>query len=389
MNYLLVLGREPKLSLVELEALFGSKNVKAFFAKQGSKDSNLAIVKTDKLDFSRLGGSIKAGQILTEPVQDYLSKLPEGKITLGVSDYSPRANKKATWALALKYKNLLKRHGRNVRLIPNNDGAALTSAASHHNQLGEKLNHIEILKYQNDIAISIGTQNITAYAKRDRERPARDAFVGMLPPKLAQILINIATGEFEKQNQTKPIVLDPFCGTGVVLQEAMLMGYSAYGTDLSEKMIKYSGRNLEWLTDRTSGLQKPDAPKFYLEEGDATKHSWQSAKVGCIASEIYLGHPLSAPPGSLKLKEFQQSTKELLLSFLKNISSQIESSATLCLATPAWLRPNGSYEGVNILDEIENLGYNKLQYKHATTQDLIYYREGQIVARQLLILRKQ
>ena len=389
MNYLLVLGREPKLSLVELEALFGSKNVKAFFAKQGSKDSNLAIVKTDKLDFSRLGGSIKAGQILTEPVQDYLSKLPEGKITLGVSDYSPRANKKATWALALKYKNLLKRHGRNVRLIPNNDGAALTSAASHHNQLGEKLNHIEILKYQNDIAISIGTQNITAYAKRDRERPARDAFVGMLPPKLAQILINIATGEFEKQNQTKPIVLDPFCGTGVVLQEAMLMGYSAYGTDLSEKMIKYSGRNLEWLTDRTSGLQKPDAPKFYLEEGDATKHSWQSAKVGCIASEIYLGHPLSAPPGSLKLKEFQQSTKELLLSFLKNISSQIESSATLCLATPAWLRPNGSYEGVNILDEIENLGYNKLQYKHAASKDLLYYRDGQIVARQLLILRKQ
>lgn len=389
MNYLLVLGREPKLSLVELEALFGSENVKAFLAKQGSKGSNLAIVKTNKLDFSRLGGSIKAGRILTEPVQDYLSKLPEGKITLGVSDYSPRASKKTTWALALKYKNLLKRHGRNVRLIPNNDGATLTSAASHHNQLGEKINHIEILKYQNDIAISIGTQNITAYAKRDRERPARDAFVGMLPPKLAQILINIATGEFEKQHQTKPIVLDPFCGTGVVLQEAMLMGYSAYGTDLSEKMIKYSGRNLEWLTDRTSGLQKPDAPKFYLEEGDATKHSWQSAKVGCVASEIYLGHPLSAPPGSLKLKEFQQSTKELLLGFLKNISNQIPSGATLCLATPAWLRPNGSYEGVNILDEIENLGYNKLQYKHATTQDLIYYREGQIVARQLLILRKQ
>ena len=389
MNYLLVLGREPKLSLVELEALFGSENVKAFLAKQGSKGSNLAIVKTNKLDFSRLGGSIKAGRILTEPVQDYLSKLPEGKITLGVSDYSPRASKKTTWALALKYKNLLKRHGRNVRLIPNNDGATLTSAASHHNQLGEKINHIEILKYQNDIAISIGTQNITAYAKRDRERPARDAFVGMLPPKLAQILINIATGEFEKQHQTKPIVLDPFCGTGVVLQEAMLMGYSAYGTDLSEKMIKYSGRNLEWLTDRTSGLQKPNAPKFYLEEGDATKHSWQSAKVGCVASEIYLGHPLSAPPGSLKLKEFQQSTKELLLGFLKNISNQIPSGATLCLATPAWLRPNGSYEGVNILDEIENLGYNKLQYKHATTQYLIYYREGQIVARQLLILRKQ
>lgn len=389
MNYLLVLGREPKLSLVELEALFGSENVKAFLAKKDIKDPNLAIVKADKLDFSRLGGSMKAGQILTEPIQDYLSKLPAGKITLGISDYSPHANKKSTWALALKYKNLLKRHGRNVRLIPNNDGPALTSAASHHNQLGEKLNHVEILKYQKDIAVSIGTQNITAYAKRDRERPARDAFVGMLPPKLAQILINIATGEFERQNSQKPVVLDPFCGTGVVLQEALLMGYSAYGTDLSEKMIKYSQKNLEWLSSRTTNLQQGNAPKFYLEPGDATKHSWQSAQVNCVASEIYLGHPLSAPPGSLKLKEFQQSTKELLLGFLKNISSQIESGATLCLATPAWLRPNGDYEGVNILDEIEKLGYNRLQYKHATTQDLLYHRDGQIVARQLLILRKQ
>jgi tRNA G10 N-methylase Trm11 len=167
------------------------------------------------------------------------------------------------------------------------------------------------------------------------------------------------------------------------------MGYSAYGTDLSEKMIKYSSRNLEWLKERTTDLQKADAPKFFLEEGDATKHSWQSAQVDCVASEIYLGHPLSAPPGSLKLKEFQQSTKELLTGFLKNISDQISSGATLCLATPAWLRPNGSYEGVNILDEIEKLGYNRLQYKHATTQDLLYYRDGQIVARQLLILRKQ
>ena len=382
MTFLFVLGREPKISLAELEAIFSSSKVKQI-------GSNLALVTTHSVPLNRLGGTIKVAQVIDQPIQDYLSNLPAGKITLGISDYSERANPRKTWELALKYKNLLKRHGRNVRLVPNGKSATISSAASHHNQLGEKTNHIEIVKYGKYTAISIGTQNITAYAKRDRERPARDAFVGMLPPKLAQILINIATGEFEKQHQTKPIVLDPFCGTGVVLQEAMLMGYSAYGTDLSEKMIKYSGRNLEWLTDRTSGLQKPNAPKFYLEEGDATKHSWQSAKVGCVASEIYLGHPLSAPPGSLKLKEFQQSTKELLLGFLKNISNQIPSGATLCLATPAWLRPNGSYEGVNILDEIENLGYNKLQYKHATTQDLIYYREGQIVARQLLILRKQ
>lgn len=384
MIFMLILGREPKLSLVELEALFGSENVKKVAPE-------IAFVEAESLNLEQLGGSIKAGQILEESATDFLSKLPEGKITLGVSDYSAKANKKSSWALALKYKNLLKRRGRNVRLIPNNDGPVLSSAASHHNQLGEKLNHVEILKFNNHFAVSIGTQNITAYAKRDRERPARDAFVGMLPPKLAQILINIAVGEFKKENpkQKDIVVLDPFCGTGVVLQEATLMKYSAYGTDLSDKMITYSQKNLDWLTARTPELQEKNAPKLFLEQGDATNHSWKLSKINCIASEIYLGHPLSQAPSGIKLKEYQQSTKELLTKFLKNLAPQIAAGTTLCLATPAWLRPNGSYEGVNILDEIEKLGYNTLQYKHAASKDLLYYREGQIVARKLLILRKQ
>jgi tRNA G10 N-methylase Trm11 len=380
----MVLGREPKISLAELEAIFSSSKVKQIAPQ-------LALVTARSIPFDRIGGSIKAAQLIDQPIQDYLSNLPAGKITLGISDYSEHTNPHKTWELALKYKNMLKRHGRNVRLIPNNDGPVLSSAASHHNQLGEKLNHIEILKFNNHLAVSIGTQNITAYAKRDRERPARDAFVGMLPPKLAQILINIAVGEFKKENQDQKdlVVLDPFCGTGVVLQEATLMGYSAYGTDLSEKMISYSKKNMDWLTNRTPELQEKDAPKLYLEPGDATDHSWNLAKVNCIASEIYLGHPLSQAPSGIKLKEYQQSTKALLTSFLKNIGAQIASGTTLCLATPAWLRPNGHYEGVNILDEIEKLGYNTLQYKHAASKDLLYYREGQIVARKLLILRKQ
>jgi hypothetical protein len=78
-----------------------------------------------------------------------------------------------------------------------------------------------------------------------------------------------------------------------------------------------------------------------------------------------------------------------LTAFLKNIRDQIPSGTTLALATPAWKRAEGVYQGVNILDEIEKLGYNTLQYKHAASKDLLYYRDGQIVARQLLILRKQ
>ena len=377
MTYLLVLGREPKLSLAELEALFSSEHVRPIAP-------NLALVNASSISIDRLGGTMKVAQLLDQPIQDYLYSLPEGKITLGISDYSPHANPRKTWELALKYKNLLRRHGRNVRLVPNGKDSVLSSAASHHNQLGEKTNHIEIVKFGKYTAISTGTQNITAYSKRDQARPARDAFVGMLPPKLAQILINLATCGTKTGT-----VLDPFCGTGVVLQEAVLMGYSAYGSDLSEKMIQYSQKNLDWLSERTPRLQKSSAPKLFLEVGNAIDSKWAQAKPDFVASEIYLGHPLSNPPAEIKLKQLQQDAKSLLVAFLKNISGQIPKGAQLALATPAWKRPDGSYSGVNILDEIDKLGYNAIKYRYASYDDLLYYREDQIVARQIIVLRKK
>ena len=376
MNYLTVLGREPKISLAELEALFSSSKVKQIAP-------NLAVVTAHSVSINRLGGTIKAGLIIEQPIQDYLSALPDGKITLGISDYSTHANPRKTWELALKYKNMLRRHGRNVRLVPNGKSAVLPSATSHHNQLGEKTNHIEILKYGKYTAISIGTQNITAYAKRDQARPARDAFVGMLPPKLAQILINLAT-----DGAKKGTILDPFCGTGVILQESILMGYSAYGTDISEKMIQYSQKNLDWFTKTSSYAQKMPEASLRLEVGDATDHKWL-APVDYVASEIYLGHPLSAPPAEVKFRELQGDAKNLLTAFLKNLRNQIPSGAKIALATPAWKRHDGSYQGVNILDEIEKLGYNAIKYRYASYDDLLYYREDQIGARQIIVLRKK
>ena len=91
------------------------------------------------------------------------------------------------------------------------------------------------------IAESRGTQNINSYTQRDRERPKRDAFVGMLPPKLAQIMINLSSA------QSGNYLWDPFCGTGTVLQEATLLSINTYGSDLSDKMVDYTSENMRWL----------------------------------------------------------------------------------------------------------------------------------------------
>lgn len=396
-KYIAVLGRQPKISLAELEALF--QNVRPICPFLAEFESN------STPDIRRLGGTLK----IAEPVdlQEFLENLPaSGKITLGISDFSPKTTPYKAQGEALKLKRKLIKTGRSVRIIPNKT-TVLSSATSLHNHLLTE-NKIELLKYQQRFYRVIQLSNLEDYAKRDQKRPARDARVGMLPPKLAQILINLC-GDLPPES----CVLDPFCGTGVVLQEAALMGYTPYGTDISERMVEYSRRNLEWLSDEQghvsletfrdqrgaakANLARNDGTRrdgfrgdirLLVAQGDATNHTW-TGPINAVACEVYLGQPMSNPPAEIKLKQEKQQCGNIILSFLKNLSQQINSDTPVTIAVPAWLRPNGTYERLNLLDEIEELGYNVISFKNLEQDDLLYHREGQIVAREIIVLRKK
>ena len=56
------------------------------------------------------------------------------------------------------------------------------------------------------------------------------------------------------------------------------------------------------------------------------------------------------------------------------------------MAVPAWLRADGEYERLDVVDEIEDMGYN---VNNKTREGLLYHRDGQVVARDILILRKK
>ena len=380
MKYLAVLGRLPLLSIAELESLFTEVEPRtergANLRQNDAKTPALATFESvETPDLNRLGGTQKLGIELPEGFNyliDALTDLPDGKITLGVSDFRRHATAFKAQGEALKLKKILQRRGRSVRVLENK-ASVLSTATSHHHQLGEKPNRVEILMTDFGNFRLIGVQNITAYAKRDQARPARDARVGMLPPKLAQILINLC-GPLPK-NAT---LLDPFCGTGVVLQEAHLMGLKPYGTDLEPRMIEYSKKNLDWL----------GCANYRLEPGDATTAKWQQP-VNAIACEAFLGSPMSAPPADIKLKQEKERCRTIILGFFKNLSSQIAKDTPIAIAVPAWLRPDGTYSRLNLLDEVEKLGYNVKKFNNLGETDLLYYREGQIVARDIIVLRKK
>jgi tRNA (guanine10-N2)-dimethyltransferase len=265
-------------------------------------------------------------------------------------------------------------------MIPNND-TALNTATSHHNKLGLSNNKVELLvvRARNGrviVAESTGAQNITAYTKRDQERPKRDAFVGMLPPKLAQIMINLANPAPEAR------ILDPFCGTGVVLQEAALLGHPVYGTDLSEKMIRYSKENLDWLKETHRATFEYD-----LHEGDAMDTSWQGP-IGAVVGETYLGQPFSAPPSPAKLDQVRGNCNNIISAFLKNLASQIPAGTPVSIAVPAWKRIDGGFVHLPLINQLDQLGFTRHSFKNIKDHELLYFREDQVVARELLVLVK-
>lgn len=357
------------ISVAELESLFGDVRLVA----PGLAEFSTEIAP----DIARLGGTLKIAMPITESLPKFLEKLPEaGKIVLGVSDFSKGTNPYLAQKEALKWKRFLVKSGRSVRVVPNKT-AVLSSATSLHNKLfTDKC--IELIKNGKNYYRVIQVQDINSYVERDQVRPARDAKVGMLPPKLAQILINLC-GDLPKKSR----LLDPFCGTGVVLQEGALMGYEVYGTDLNPRMVEYSGRNLEWL-GRLMGREA----SFQAAQGDATSFQW-SGPVDLVACETYLGPPMSQAPAEIKLKEVKQECRGIILGFLKNLSSQIETGTPVTIAVPAWLRLDGHYERLNLLDEIDNLRYNVVRFKNLGQRDLLYHRDGQVVAREIIVLRKK
>ncbi len=384
---LCVLGRQPKLGLAELESLYGAKSIRPI------NGGALLDVAVEDIDFRRLGGTLKLARVLTilpsikwadvakyliDNIPKHLEQAPEGKFTLGLSAYNLDISPNDINRTGLTIKKAVKASGRPFRLVPNKQ-PELNSAQVLHNNL-TTIGAWELLlfgeKDQTIVAQTLFVQDIEAYAGRDQARPKRDARVGMLPPKLAQMIINLA------KPPTGATVLDPFCGTGVVLQEALLDGFSVYGTDLEPRMVEYSQANLDWLKQKT----ERQLGEVRLDVADATAHTWVKP-FESLASEAYLGRAFTASPKPEVLKQNVADVNLILKKFLKNLSAQVPAGFRLCLAVPAWMAA-GRAVHLPLLEQLTDMGYNRVALKHVSFDDLIYAREGQFVGRELVILER-
>ena len=266
--YSFELGRVTELCLAELISLFGEKNLvervrrSVFFNLEplGIKPSDI-----QKLQ-DKLGGTIKIAEVLDsfplrseEPkikikksleniFQNHFKDHVGGKIIFAISTVNIPADSKVFLKFFLNLsKVFLKSLGKSSRFV-NKLWQNPTPAQIYKSRAIEKGIDITILGGETNLYITktLSIQNIDAYSYRDFDKPFRDPKMGMLPPKLAQIMINLAEQDITHPCKT---ILDPFCGSGTILMEALLQGKTAIGSDVDQAAVDGTIKNSNWLVE--------------------------------------------------------------------------------------------------------------------------------------------
>lgn len=300
-----------------------------------------------------------------------------------------------TRRLGMMIKKGLTETGASVRLVlPEFNALALASVVVTKNLLLQKGAEICILAGTDRVytAKTLAVQDFEDYGRRDYQRPVRDEKQGMIPPKVAQIMVNLANA---KPGET---LLDPFCGIGTVLQEGILLGYKFLGSDINKKAIKGSEQNLEWFRNR----YKISPGKYHVEVADARNVGGllSGQKISAIVSEGTLGPIYGQYPKIAEIKQNFNDLGELYKSCLTEFAKILPSKGRLVMCIPAYKKGQSSYEMFPSLDFIAPLGYNlvdiispalakKMKFLRLTDRKTaIYDRKDQIVAREICIFEK-
>lgn len=366
MTYAFVLGREPALSIAELVATLKTADPDCD-PKAGLYSPAVMIAKTAKpLDvawFNALGGTVKMAEVVAETddveggAAEILKGLSKGKVDFGISFYSlgPGLRRgdergwddKALKILPLAVKKRLKEAGVGARVVLPTEGAALTSVQVAKNGLLRKGAEILVIGVGKKavLARTVAVQAFESFSGRDFGRPGRDAKSGMLPPKLARLMVNLAGAPKEG------VLLDPFCGSGTVLSEAALLGHRALiGTDVSEKAVQDTVRNFAWTVER-AGV-KAEAPKVFASDVKFLPEKLPAASVSAIVTEPFLGPPMRGDESDQKVHFIYLELMGLYRRAFEAFAKLLKPGGTVVIAFPVF-----GGKRVNILRDLEAIGF--------------------------------
>ncbi len=363
-SYLFILGRTPDLAFLELKT----------FLPDVTRIAEGAAKSANTIPIHKLGGTVKIAEIIGSVdslTPESLAPFVDSN-TFGLSflaDTHPSAR-----TLLEGIKTLLAADGRHVRFVEPRSGSELSSVVIQKQHVQEYV----IVKRQEEYVVgkTIEVQPFEEWNERDYGRPHADPKAGMLPPKVSRMVVNIADRSRDAaRTLAQKTLLDPFCGMGTVLSEALVMGWNVVGGDQSVPVIEKARKNLQWL------IQKyPDLGVTYrLNVADAVHISGvvDAGSVDAIVTEPFMG-----PTKVKDVKNTIKGLEKLYIGCLRDWHLVLKPRGLVMMALPRYETGGKTYFVKKVIDMCETLGYT------IEEGPIEYSRPGAIVKRMFYLFQK-
>jgi len=319
--------------------------------------SQIAIVemKDDKGGYEKLAGVHKVVVPVTLQPKSWLASIKEleafldefdDSFNFSVSLYAPQGASDAEYEhIASTLLATIRKAGfRKANLIrPRNGTEVLTQEI-----VSRKIIDFVVIRLGEDYWVGVTSfiPETQQFQLRSNDRPVVSADIS-ISSRLAKVLLNLSG---VKKGQT---VLDPFCGSGTVLSEALLTGAKGIGVDRDRVRIENAKRNLEWLS-KTRGVSNES---YSLRVGDATRLEdiMSGEKVDAVVSEPIFLPKIDYAPTLDKARKLIRNSSRLYSESLYSISSVVKKGGRVVIVTPS-LRTAADREVSVVLENVEEVG---------------------------------
>ncbi len=417
-QYLFVLGTIPALSLAELHFL--SKDVKGEWHYRYLHKHAVVIETTlapeEILTLAkRFGGIVKLVHIhrTVEKIEydDCIALLPriDQKIYFGISCYSlhasiPALSTQYVKQLGVAIKTRLRAQDIASRFVTSREDTLSAVVVTTNKLLSSRGAEIVIAGVERDrflLGTTLYVQPYESFAYRDMGRPKRDARAGMIPPKLARMMLNIVFGGVPRPWS----ILDPFCGSGTILQEALSLGIdNIYGSDQDPHAVQRTRDNMVWYISRGRDPQIALPSHVHLHTGDARNSHvlFQGVGMNGITTEPYLGPPLTRPLTLTGAQSLSREVAPLYYESLASCARLLPLGGRIAMVWPYWNTTSDRYvfvpedpqliqRGLRPLAPLPSSFIQTLHMRdgyHAARASLLYARSDQFVFREIKIFEK-
>jgi len=340
-HFFFILGRNPELSRHEILEFLKARNREH---KEILFEENFLVIETnedEKFNIQEFGGVMWIGKITSEGTNEKLEKhieqkeiIPSDKFSYAVfGNQDPQILKDK---FKERKKKAMMKHGR--QQIKFQDGTK--------HELPNADFYIFYHEHKGTIYFGLTTQEYDDHGvkKRDMKKPARRESLA-ISPRLSKILINLSGAK------PRDLLLDPFCGIGGILQEALIKKMNVHGIDKDKEATEGAKQNLKWLTSEYNIKNNKDTSKarqhqeklkpqetvsvlgnYKIENIDSRKTP--DLQFAAIATETPLGKVLRKKPDNNEAEQIIQNFEAYIIPILRRLKQVKKPNAKIAITFP-------------------------------------------------------